>query len=141
MSDYNTNKLNNPDQSTENNYVPNNSEPEARYGMAFLAGLGASVIVAAILATIGIWLEAEYWYALIIGAALVGGAIRSFVPSHSVGGAILGGILCPATYFIYQFIMAIFGYSYEGDGESTFWWMLGISAVVGLYLGYHKDDD
>lgn len=70
--------------------------------MAFLAGFGASVIVGVILALLGMWLEAEYMLVLIIGAIIVGCVITNFVPHKSIGGALIGMILCPATYFIYQ---------------------------------------
>lgn len=141
MSKYDLDKL----EDWESGMEPNNQEeptiPEPKYGLAFLAGLGASVLVAGVLAAIGIILKAEYWYALIFGAIMVGAAIRAFVPSHSAGGAVIGAILCPATYFIYQLIINLCGYCYSDDDGTTFWWMLGLSAIVGLYLGYHKDEN
>ena len=63
MSDYDLNKLANPQEN-----MPNNEEPEKQPQllMAFLAGLGASVIVGGVLALLGILLEAEYIIFLII---------------------------------------------------------------------------
>ena len=130
MSDYNVN----------NELLEKNTAKKPNYMMAALAGLGVSVLVAIALAVIGIWLEAEYILVLIIGAVLVGLVIHNFVPNKSFGGAILGGILCPATYFLYQVFMAMFGYYYEGD-DNTFWWMLAGSCIYGAYMGYNKDND
>lgn len=116
-------------------------EKEPQYLKAFFAGLGTSVIVAVTLALLAMWLETEYLAALCIGAGFVGIAIRAFVPHQSGGGALIGLILCPATYFIYQVILAFNGYAYEKDGESTFWILLFISAVVGVYLGFNNYSD
>lgn len=74
-----------------------------------------------------------------LGAASVAGTIHCFVPQNSVIGAIIGAILCPATYLMYQFIMAMYGYYYEAD--NTFWWMLGGSVIIGAYFGYNKSND
>ena len=72
---------------------------------------------------------------------MVGFAVKNFVPEHSIGGAIIGAIICPLTYFLYQFIMAVYGYTYEEDGESTFWILLIGSAIYGAYICYSKSDD
>lgn len=138
MSDYNIEKLKKPE--LEDCTLEPQPETKPNYLMAFLAGLGTSVIVAIILAILAMWLEAEYWYALIIGATLVGAAIHSFVPKNSPIGGLLGGILCPATYFIYQEIMAFNGYAYEDEGY-TFWWMLGGSFIIGLFLGSNRENN
>ena len=141
MSEYNIDKLNNPEplQNGSNYNPPEEKKPQ--YGFAILAGLGAAVIVAIILAVIGIWTGSEYFIALAIGGVLVGFAVKNFVPEHSVGGAIIGAIICPLTYFLYQFIMAVYGYTYEEDGESTFWILLIGSAIYGAYICYSKSDD
>jgi hypothetical protein len=138
MSDYDLNKLAN---SQEN--MPNNEEPEKQPQllMAFLAGLGASVIVGGVLALLGILLEAEYIIFLIIGGIIVGLAITHFVPHKSIGGAVIGFILCPITYVLYQFIMNLNGYEYEKDGNFTFWFSLIGSAIYGAYMGYNKKED
>ena len=130
MSDYNIN----------NDLLNKSSEKKPNYIMASLAGLGVSVVVAIILAVIGIWLEAEYILVLALGAVAVGMVIHNFVPKKSIAGAILGAIFCPATYFIYQVFMAMFGYYYEGD-DNTFWWMLAGSFIYGAYMGYNNDND
>lgn len=93
MSEYNVN----------NDLLGKSGEKKPNYMMAALAGLGVSVLVAIALAAIGILLEAEYIIALIIGAVLVGVVIHNFVPNKSIGGAILGAILCPATYFYIKY--------------------------------------
>ena len=111
------------------------------YFLAILAGSCASVLVAICLSILGIWLEAEYWYALAFGATIVGVAIRNFVSHKSIFGAVIGIILCPATYFLYQIIMASHGYCYEKDGDITFWFVLCISVLAGGYLGYNKESD
>lgn len=119
--------------------MPEESEPpKPRYVKAFFAGLGTSIVVGAALALVGMWLEAEYVLALLIGGLVVGGAIRAFVPSHTVGGGIIGMIMCPLTYFFYQIIMALNGYAYEKDGEETFYILLLVSAAYGFYAGYGK---
>ena len=123
-----------------NDLLGKSGEKKPNYMMAALAGLGVSVLVAIALAAIGIFLEAEYIIALIIGAVLVGVVIHNFVPNKSIGGAILGAILCPATYFLYQVFMAMFGYYYEGN-DNTFWWMLAGSFIYGAYMGYNNDND
>lgn len=103
--------------------------------MAILAGFGASVLVAMALAAIGILFKAEYLLVLCLGAGLVGLVIHNFVPNRSIAGAVLGAILCPATYYIYQLFMALFGYYYE-EGGDLFLWMLVGSVVYGAYMGY-----
>ncbi len=113
---------------------------ELNYLMAVLAGLGVSIIVAIVLAAIGIWLESEFAIVLIIGAILVGAVIHKFVPNKSIAGAIIGAILCPTTYFLYQVFMAMFGYYYE-DGDTIFWIMLVGSFFYGAYMGYNPDND
>ncbi len=134
------NKLENPE---ENNieFEPQPEEPKPRYGKAILAGAITCLVVASILALIGIWSEAEYWWALIIGASVVAFAIKLYVPHQSGGGALIGAILCPSTYLIYQFIIALFGYSYESDGTATFWIILIISIFVGAWMGYNDYDE
>lgn len=136
MSEYNIDKATEVSQQINNTPYPQRPQ----YLTAFLAGLGVSVVVAIALAAIGIWLETEYIIALIIGAVLVGVVIHKFVPSKSIGGAILGAILCPTTYFLYQVFMAMFGYYYEG-GDNTFWFMLVGSFIYGAYMGYNNDND
>ena len=117
------------------------NETSTDYIMALLAGLGVSVIVAAILAVIGIATESEYAVVLGIGAAIVGCVVRRFVPPQSIGGALIGALLCPLTYVIYQLILAMFGYSYEKDGDITYWILLIGSVVFGAYICYSKTDD
>ena len=138
MGNYNIDNLEKSQFDTTNGNGP---EKKPQFLMAFLAGFGTSVIVGVILALFGIWLEAEYMLILIIGAIIVGCVITNFVPHKSIGGALIGMILCPATYFIYQMIMAFNGYEYEKDGESTFWLLLIGSALWGAYMGYNKEGD
>lgn len=132
MSQYNIDNIN----TDERNATPQ----KPRYIPAILAGLVASVVVAFILAFIGRIFEAEYWYALAFGIAIVGIAIKFFVPSHTVGGALIGAILCPLTYILYQVIMGCWGYYYAEDGEFTFWFMLIGSAILGGWMCYSHDD-
>lgn len=140
MADYNLDKLNNPAQDSQN-FQETTPEPQKpKYGIAILCGLGASVLVAIILAVLGIATGSEYIIALIFGAILVGLAVRNFVPAHTIGGAVIGAVLCPLTYFLYQMFMAMFGY-YYADGDTTFWFLLIGSVIYGAYIGYHKDDD
>ena len=115
MSEYNIDKVTGVSQGINQASVPK----KPQYLIALLAGLGVSVVVAIALAAVGIWLEAEYILVLIVGAILVGAVIRLFVPARSIVGAIIGAILCPATYFLYQVFIAIFRYYNEG-GDSTF---------------------
>lgn len=138
MGNYNIDNLEKSQFDTTNG---NGLEKKTQFLMAFLAGFGTSVIVGVILALFGMWLEAEYMLILIIGAIIVGCVITNFVPHKSIGGALIGMILCPATYFIYQMIMAFNGYEYEKDGESTFWLLLIGSALWGAYMGYNKKSD
>ena len=138
MGNYNIDNLEKSQFDTTNGNGP---EKKPQFLMAFLAGFGTSVIVGVILALFGIWLDAEYMLILIIGAIIVGCVITNFVPHKSIGGALIGMILCPATYFIYQMIMAFNGYEYEKDGESTFWLLLIGSALWGAYMGYNKEGD
>ena len=111
------------------------------YMMALLAGLGVTTIVAAILAGIGIATGTEYALVLGLGAAIVGTIVKRFVPQQSIGGALIGGVLCPLTYFLYQFILSMFGYYYEKDGEITYWILLIGSAIFGAYICYSKSED
>ncbi|MGN1236847.1 MAG: hypothetical protein ACI4TS_05325, partial [Bacteroidaceae bacterium] len=113
---------------------------ENNYLLAILAGLGASVLVAGILAGVNIAIGSEYFIVLLIGCSIVGVVIRQFVSAHSVGGAIIGGILCPLTYFIYQAILAMFDYYYEKDGEFHFWFLLIACAIFGASTCYSKKD-
>lgn len=134
MSEYNVDKINNLNSTNSGN----SPAGKPKYGLAFFAGLGVSVLVGVILAVLGIWLEQEYALALILGAIAVAGTIHCFVPQKTIAGAVIGAILCPATYLIYQFIMAIYGYYYE-DGDSMFWFMLIGSAILGAWWGYNSD--
>lgn len=138
--EYDINKLENPEEKNIE-FEPQPEEPEPHYGKAFLAGTIAAIIVASILALVGIWLEAEYWWALLLGASVVAFAIKLFVPHQSGGGALIGGILCPSTYLIYQFILSLFGCSYSSDGTATFWIILIISIFVGAWMGYNDYDE
>jgi MFS family permease len=141
MSEYDINKIDDTTQQIDAGGTYQAPENKPNYTMAFLAGLGASVLVGIALAAIGIWLESEYMLALCIGAVIVATVIGRFVPRKSIGGAIIGAILTPATYFIYQSIMAFYGYSYEKDGDTWFWFLLIGSAVFGAYMGYNNNDD
>jgi len=141
MSEYDINKIDDTTQQIDAGGSYQEPETKPNYTMAFLAGLGASVLVGIALAVIGIWLESEYMIALCVGAAIVAAVIGRFVPRKSIGGAIIGAILTPATYFIYQTIMAVYGYSYEKDGDTWFWFLLIGSAVFGAYMGYNNNDD
>lgn len=140
MENYNLDKLNNPTSEAQNAQESTPEPQKPKYGIAILCGLGASVLVAIVLAVIGIVTESEYIIALVFGAVLVGLAVRNFVPAHTIGGAVIGAVLCPLTYFLYQMFMAMFGYYYV-DGDSTFWFLLIGSVIYGAYIGYHKDDD
>lgn len=133
MSDYNIN-LNNL-QSPSNTPRQDNSQ----YTKAFFASLGVALVVAIVEAIIAMIFEAEYMLVLIIGAIVVGFPIRSLVESNTVKGAIIGAICCPLTYFLYQIILAMFGYYYENSGELEFWLLLIGSAVYGAYIGYNND--
>lgn len=110
------------------------------YIKTLFVGLGVGLIVAVILAVIGIWLESEYIFALMVGVGIVGTTIRYYLPKNSFGGALIGVIVCSATYFIYQLIMALFDYYYE-EGESYFWIMLGVSVIFGAWAGYNREDN
>jgi len=133
MSDYNIN-LNNL-QSPSNTPRQDNSQ----YTKAFFASLGVALVVAIVEAIIAMIFGAEYMLVLIIGAVVVGFPIRSLVESNTVKGAIIGAICCPLTYFLYQIILAMFGYYYENSGELEFWLLLIGSAVYGAYIGYNND--
>lgn len=138
--EYNPNKLNNPDNNSFDwNNMPDDQHRKPHYGLAILAGLGTSVLVAIVLAVIGIACEGEYMLLLIAGAIIVGLVVRVFVPAHTIGGAAIGAILCPLTYFLYQIIIAIFGYYYEDD--SNFWFILIGSVIYGAYVCYKKEED
>lgn len=110
------------------------------YGKAVLAGIGTSIVVAGLLAFITILLEAEYVIVLCIAASLVAFPIQSFVPKNSFRGAMIGGILCPLTYFAYRIIFSIAGYYFESEGEYTLLMTLIVSCAFGSYLGYNKED-
>lgn len=142
MGEFNINEIKSADStSKDSGYAPTPVQKDPQYGMAILAGIGAAVLIAIILAVLAIALESEYSFAVVLGEVLVGFIVRNFVPEHSIGGAIIGAIVCPATYFIYQVILAICGYSYEKDGEFTFWIMLIGSVLYGAYVCYSKMDD
>lgn len=141
MSEYNFDNLNNP-ATVESNYNEQyEADKKPQYIKAFFAGLGTSILVGIILAVIGIWAESEYILALIVGAIIVVSVIRSFVPEHSVGGAVIGAILTPTAYLIYQFIMASYGYVYAENGDTTFWFMLIGSIIAGAWITYSKDEE
>lgn len=143
MDKYNIEKLNNPvdEVFSEDNEVEEQAVPRYGYLKAILSGLVSSLIVGVLLAMIAMSTKSEYILALIIGALIVGFAIRYFIPSHKIGGAIIGFFLCPFTYVVYQAIMLFNGYAYEKDAEDTFWMELGLSALYGIYIGYRKNDD
>lgn len=77
---------------------------------------------------------------MFFGAIAVGVTIRYFVPEESIIGAVIGAVLCPATYLLYQFIVVVFGY-YYADNPDFFWWMLGGSVLAGAYFGYGGNND
>lgn len=136
MSEYNINNNNlyfNEDSSSD-------EEKKTKYLLAFFAGLGVSIIVAIIMALLGIWLESECILVLALGAVIVSVTIHHFVPQNSKIGAVTGAVLCPVTYFLYQFIMAMFGYYYE-DGGNTFGWMLIGSVVFVAWMGYNDGSE
>lgn len=135
MSGYNINNNN-----LNFNESSSSEDKKPKYLLAFFAGLGVSIIVAIIMALVGMWLETEFILVLALGAVIVSVTIHHFVPQNSKIGAVIGAILCPATYFLYQFIMAIFGYYYE-DGGNTFWWMLIGSVVLGAWMGYNDGSE
>jgi hypothetical protein len=141
MSEYDIDKLNSPIQEDTITNVPNEVEKKPNYLMAFLAGFGASVIVGIVIALIGMWTESEYMIVLCIGAVIVASVIKHFVPRKAIGGAIIGAILTPATYFIYQTMMAFNGYYYEKDGDTWFWFLLIGSVILGGFMGYNNDDE
>ena len=122
------------------NTSDNSNGKKPNYGMAFLAGFGASVLVGIALAALGMWTESEYMWSIVIGVVLVSITIHQFVPKRSIGGAIIGAILTPATYLIYQVIMWNYGYSYS-DNDNWFWFMLIGAVAVGAYMGYNNEDD
>lgn len=136
MSDYNIDKT---EELERMDPFLNRQKWRPKYIKATLLGLLTSIIVAIILAAIAIWWETELMILLIIGAVLVAGTIHLFVPKETIIGAIIGAILCPVTYLLYQFIMAIFGYYYED--RTNFWWMLGGSVILGAYLGYNRESN
>ena len=135
MSGYNINNNN-----LNFNESSSSEDKKPKYLLAFFAGLGVSIIVAIIMALVGMWLETEFILVLALGAVIVSVTIHHFVPQNSKIGAVIGAILCPATYFLYQFIMAIFGYYYE-DGGNTFWCMLIGSVVLGAWMGYNDGSE
>lgn len=141
MSEYDIDKLNNLTSKSASQTTQLEEDKKPNYLMAFLAGFGTSVIVGIGLSILGIWAESEYMIALIIGAVIVASVINHFVPHKSIGGAIIGAILTPATYFIYQIIMASYGYAYEKDGDMWFWFLLIGSVILGAYMGYNKNDE
>ena len=135
MEDYNIEKLD----STLNG-TPATSGRKPNYVITIIAAFGTSVIVGILLAVIGILLKSEYWIALVVGAVIVSSVIKHFVPGRSVAGAIIGAIFTPLAYLIYQFVMLIYGYSYE-DGSSWFWILLIGSVALGAYMGYNNSDN
>lgn len=136
MSEYNINNNN----LNFNNGSSSEEGKNSKYLLAFFVGLGVSIIVSIIMALLGMWLESEYILILVLGAAVVSVTIHQFVPQNSKIGAVIGAVLCPATYFLYQFIMAVFGWYYE-DGGNKFWWMLIGSVVLGAWMGYNDGNE
>lgn len=112
-----------------------------KYAKAFLFGSLAGVVIAAVLAAIGIFTGSEWWIALIVGVTIEAVIVHNFVPSRSASSAFIGAILCGGTYLLYQLIMAIFGYSYAEDADTTFWLMTIGSIIFGAYMGYKGDED
>lgn len=117
-----------------------NEEPKKKshFLLAFLVGLVTSVLVANVLAFITMLIEAEFFILLILGGLIVSSVIIYFVPHNSWGGALIGLILCPATYLLYQVILTKNGYGYnENGGITTFLLFVG-SIAFGAYMGYNK---
>lgn len=137
MSEYNIDKATGVSQ--EINQVPPPKNPQ--YLTAFLVGLVVSFVVAIALAAIDIWHEFEWLLVLITGAILVR-IIHNFLPTKSIGGAIIVAILCSATFFMYQIFDPMIGLFYE-DGGSTSWWFLVVAFVYGAYayMRYNNDND
>ena len=135
------NNFYNMEESQEKMLNSEEQEKPPQFLKAFFAGLVASVIVGVVLALLGMLLESEFMIALLVGGAIVGAVIANFVPHKSLGGAFIGAILCPATYFIYQVIMALNGYEYEKNGDLTFFLLLIGSAIYGAYMGYNTKDN
>lgn len=119
--------------------MSDNSNPRFLY--ALLAGLGASLIGAILMAVIGIMVGAEYSIIVTIGVGLSCFAVKHFVPDRSFGAAIIGAFLIPTTLFLYRLILTMFGYSVEGDGEFQFWFFLIGGAILGAYICYSKSED
>lgn len=139
MSEYNIDNLNNlRDNQIET--VPEVKKTYSRPLAALGAGLVTSVIVAIIWSIIGMWLEAEYWWVLILGVAIVGAVIHQYIPKKSSVGAVIGAVLCPATYLMYNLIMESNDYYYE-DGDFMFWILLIGSVIYGACMGYNSDDE
>ncbi|MFA6883812.1 MAG: hypothetical protein WCQ55_01715 [Paludibacteraceae bacterium] len=104
MTEYDIDKLSKIriDNNSNAENVSDQGQKQPKYFLAFIAGFGASIIIAIILSLLAIWLETEYWYALAFGAVLVSLPIKYIVPNFSIVGGIMGFIFCPFTYFLYQ---------------------------------------
>lgn len=123
------------------NYDFNENEKEPNYLMACIVGLITSVLVGFGLAFLGMWTESEYTFVLIFGGLIVSYVLRHFLPKESIAGAIIGAILTPVAYIIYQVYMNKQGYSYGADSEVRFWFILLLSIAMGAGLGYNKDNE
>jgi len=119
--------------------MSDNTKPQFLF--ALLAGLGASLIVAILMAVIGIVIGKEFTLVVAIGAVLSCYAVKHFVPDHSIGGAIIGAFVCPTTLFLYNIFLAMFDYSVVGGGETKFWLSLIGGAIFGAYVCYSKSED
>ena len=120
----------------------NSPAPEQpQYQNAIIYGGITSIIVAVVLTALAILFEYELDLFVAIGAAAVGFVIARHLPHKTVWGAVIGAVLCPATYLLYQLFLAMFGYYYAEDGDLIFWAMLVAMIILGAHLGYNKKEE
>lgn len=107
----------------------------------FFVGVGVSIVAAGIMAAVGIQLEIEIPWLIIIATLFAGGWAGSYV-TNPIVGAVLGAIFSVVTYVAYIIIMAMFGYGYaDGESFSKIWLIIG--ALGGAIMGFKmaKDED
>ena len=105
----------------------------------FFVGVGISIVAAGIMAAVGILLETEIPWLIILATSIAGGSAGAYV-TNPIVGAILGALFSVISYVAYIIILAMFGYGYaDGETFSKVWLVIG--ALSGAYMGFKMASD
>lgn len=108
-------------------------------GITLIVACLTSVLIAALIAALNIWIGTENSYRLAFATLAVAFAVKATVEKKSIFGAIVGALACGFSFFCYRLFLELLGYYVENSDSTGFYVEIIVSMIIGASIGYNRE--